>query len=225
MKFDGQKSIFSNTSHRKWFFDNLNYDRRQCVWGMVNPKYEEIVWFAPLFGATECSHYLVWAVGESKRTGRDVWYSGALARSYGIPPKVFRYPLMTDYGSPTRLWQHEKGVDKVIDSQTFAIDSYVKSSPLALPNQSMDNWVYIDRLEIDAKQTGNMTLTMEGRKYPRSTPTSEDFVFTDTAETVDLRKQFRYMQFQIRSNVVGGNYEFGKPVAHLGPQDSQQSTR
>jgi hypothetical protein len=66
---------------------------------------------------------------------------------------------------------------------------------------------------------------MEGRKYPRSTPTSEDFVFTDTAETVDLRKQFRYMQFQIRSNVVGGNYEFGKPVAHLGPQDSQQSTR
>jgi hypothetical protein len=99
----------------------------------------------------------------------------------------------------------------VIDSQTFAIDSYVKSSPLALPNQSMDNWVYIDRLEIDAKQTGNMTLTMEGRKYPRSTPTSEDFVFTDTAETVDLRKQFRYMQFQIRSNVVGGNYEFGKP--------------
>lgn len=222
--FDGsQKRILENTHNKRYFFDGLNYDRRMCVWGYYNSTFEEIYWFYPRGAATECTHYIALAVGESRRTGKPVWFDGQLARSAGFPAKSgFRYPLLTDTANPAILWQHEIGVDEVNPTNS-AIQSYIESNTLSLVPEGTDQWVYCDRLEWDGTQTGDMTLTVRGRKYPRGSDTDDTYTVTATDQKTDFKEQRRYMRMKLESNVVGGNYELGKVIAHLAAEDATQN--
>ena len=71
-----------------WFFDNLNYDQRQLVWGMKITRFGEIHWFYPHGDVAYCNRSVIYNVRE------QIWYDNELARSAGYPAQVFKYPVM-----------------------------------------------------------------------------------------------------------------------------------
>ena len=83
----------------------------------------------------------------------------------------------------------------------------------------------IDRVEPDFIQSGDMTVQVTGRANPRSSEIYSDmFVFPEHAanpqqQTVALREQRRELRFRFESNVVGGDYQMGQIIGHIGPSD------
>lgn len=77
-----------NQMNLNWFFDNLNYEQRQKVWGMKVTRYGEIWWFFPFGDATECDHAIIYNVREKS------WYDTEIQRSAGYAAKALRYPVM-----------------------------------------------------------------------------------------------------------------------------------
>ena len=86
---DGSKvAELPNQMNLNWFFDNLNYDQRQLVWGMKITRFGEIHWFYPHGDVAYCNRSVIYNVRE------QIWYDNELARSAGYPAQVFKYPVM-----------------------------------------------------------------------------------------------------------------------------------
>ena len=218
--FDGSLRELPNPFSGNDFFDNLNFDWRQKVWTINVPRYSEIWWFYPRGAATECTNALIYNVRE------NAWYDTTLARSAGSTNSVYRYPLMTDTGTTATVWQHERGTNEVSSGgSSTAIDSYVDSSVIALSgvvgSDAQPNWVYLDSFEPDITQTGDVTLTVKGRDYARSSEGSANYTITTTTEKTDVREQRREMRVRLDSNAVGGNYEAGKCLMRIRAGDFQ----
>lgn len=236
LMYNGRVQDLPNPMNRNWFFDNLNFTYRQKVWGMKVPAFKEIWWFYPRGSATECSHYIILNMegGQDPRTW--YWYDGALARSAGFYSQVFPYPIMADLTADANgkygLWQHEFGVDEIgANGVTLAIQSYIESGDLSPilgnrgknePLRNQMNRLAEIGVEHDIVQTGNMTLTVRGRRFPRSSDSDKTFTFSPTAEYTSMGEMRAYMRLRWESNVVGGNYQFGENVLHQGLGDRRR---
>lgn len=132
---------------------------------------------------------------------------------------------------PYRVWVHEVGVDEVRDNTQLPVRSYFKTSDLSmrkLSNSASDKAVYLDLIEPDFVQAGDMTVAVYGRQNARA---QEDELgsrtFTDSAtaageELVSLRADRRFLSFQFESNTLGGNYEMGEIYVHLSEGSGRQ---
>jgi hypothetical protein len=67
----------------------------------VNGKFDEIWFYYPSVGATECNRLLIWNYTE------NWWSIGALGRTSAFRAGVTEYPIMT--GLDNHLYQHENG--------------------------------------------------------------------------------------------------------------------
>lgn len=92
----GRVQELPNQMNINWFFDNLNYAKRQKVWAMKVPRYGEIAWFFPYGNATECTHAVIFNVNEK------TWYDYRCSRAAGFYSQVFRYPVMADSAPSTK---------------------------------------------------------------------------------------------------------------------------
>jgi hypothetical protein len=75
--------------NRNWFFDGLNYQYRNKVWGTKNTRWGEIWWFYPRGSDTECNDAIIYNYRE------DTWYDAHLTRSAGDAVQTFQYPIWT----------------------------------------------------------------------------------------------------------------------------------
>lgn len=100
LMYNGVIKEVPNGMNQNWFFDNLNYNQRQKVWGTKVPRYGEIWWFYPRGDATECNDVIIYNVRE------NTWYDTGSApgsrRSAGYYTQVFPFPVMGDT-TPERL--------------------------------------------------------------------------------------------------------------------------
>lgn len=228
--YNGVVREIPNQMNLNYFFDNLNYDQRQKVWAMKVPRYGEIWWFYPRGTATECTHAVILNVRE------QTWYDTELARSSGHPAQVFRYPVMADSDADAvtgkySLWTHEVGWDKVVGSKVSAIQSYFQSAdiswcadgPLQQQWNGTDRWVQIMRVEPDFNQVGDMTVTVQGRKYAKSD--QEDvatYTFAPGTEKVDMKHQARQLRLKFESDTIGGFFEMGQTLMTMDVGDGRQ---
>lgn len=241
MMFNGVIQEVPNDMNMNWFYDNLNYDAAQKVFAMKIPRWGEIWWCYPRGTATECTHAIVLNVRLSRIFGYNVWYDTELptgGRSCGTFARVFRSPLMTgvrDDGAAAgyrKLWQHEFGVDEVDGTQVNAIRSYFETNPLclALPEQGQgsNDAIYVDYIEPDFVQSGNMTSQIKGSMSNARAPSnnSDQKTFPPTATSADeqliyWRQQRRQLRFRFESNVQGGDYQMGSPIAQVRGGDAR----
>lgn len=92
LMFNGVVREVPNNLNLNFFFDNLNAEQRQKVFGFKVPKFGEIWWCFPKGSSTEPNHAVIYNVRE------NTWYDTALpdsGRGAGIGPTVFSKPLMT----------------------------------------------------------------------------------------------------------------------------------
>lgn len=117
------------------------------------------------------------------------------------------------------VWQHEIGKDKVTDTYVKAIQSnfttcdlsWVGGDPSQDASPGVNRRMHLTRIEPDFQQTGNMTVTVLGRKFARGDQeTQGPFVFGPNEGKVDTRIEHREMRLQFESNEVGGDYQTGR---------------
>lgn len=237
--YNGIVQTLPNTMNNDWFFLNVNLAQRSKVWGVAVPRFKEIWWFYPRGDSTECNACIIYNLE------LNVWYDNTIPpnQPYNIYPFTraagisatgnYPYPIYSDStlvvnpSNPSLqsypIWTHEKGLDRKIGGQSFAINSYFTTHLIDLwSNDStntnlLDNW----RIAPDFLQTGEMSMEVRTRMYPKSAETNYGpYTFTDDTEFIDLSSQGGICNFEFTSNTIGGSYQAGKSLYFYGKGDT-----
>jgi len=223
MMFNGVVREVDNQMNLNYFFDNLNASQRSKVFAAKVPKFGEIWWYYPRGDATECTHAIIYNVREG------VWYDTELpntGRSAGQFNNGFASPILTgvvESGDGYKVWIHEQGVDEVDGITTSPIKSYFTTSYLTLIDQGLNNLMSINSIEPDFVQIGQMEIQISGKANARAPlVTSSVVIFPESAsrpfeQVVNVKELRRELKVTFTSNTVGGNYQMGKVIAHIEP--------
>lgn len=223
LMYNGTVVEIPNLQNQDWFFDNLNFEQAGKAFAFKVPKYGEIWFCAPLFGATECSHAAIYNIRE------QTWYDTELpngGRSAGYTAQGFRYPILggNQKNSAGRysLWIHEKGTDqagpaeKPLAMRSYFETPYIGSVKGAQPD---DNATSFEQIEADIIQSGDMsvypfgTFNARGGAAP-AIPASilQAIPKTPADQLIGFKAEFRLGALHFESNCLGGNYITGKSI-------------
>ena len=223
--YNGTVSEVPNRFCQDFFFDNLNQDFAGKVFAFKVPRFGEIWWCAPMFGATEPNHAVVLNVRE------QTWYDTPLpdsSRTAGYFAQGFRYPLMGSSNQTNggyELWMHENGLDKVVNGTPQAIQSYFETPYFGGPRRDppSNDGYSIQQLEPDIIQVGDLQVSVVGGANVRAgdTQTTSPPVTLPANPSVpqeqfaSFKATMRLPRLRVESNQVGGNYVFGKSLIHV----------
>lgn len=240
MMFNGVPQELPNDLNVNWFLDNLNFSQRQKVFAVKVPRFGEIWWCFPFGNATECTHAIVYNVRGKfwYDTQLPIAAQAGMGRTDGYFAQVYSKPFMCDQQLTATpgytLWQHETGTDSINGADIQPIRSYFQTAELSMleMEKSVDQSLRVGLLEPDFVQSGDLTLTVQGRINARA-PTISSGPFTIPAipttgatspedENNPLKEVRRLMSFKFESNVAGGDYQLGQTMAHIEPADGRQ---
>lgn len=227
--FNGTVVEVPNKYNADWFFDNMNWDQAGKAFAFKVPRFGEIWFCAPLFGATEPSHAVIYNIRE------NCWYDTVLpngGRSAGYFAQGIRYPVMggvVDGGAGFTLWLHENGFDQTVGSTITPIRSYFETPVLggSRGNPPDGKGMSCQTIEPDFIQVGDMTAFVTGGFNARSgdddgapsiIKAAPSMPQEQVASFKDSRRQPR---IHIESNVIGGNYILGRSLLHAELSDSR----
>lgn len=196
--FNGVVREIPNDMNTNYFFDGVNLNARQKVFGFKVPRFGEIWWCYPRGDATECTHAVIHNVRE------NTWYDTPLpnsGRSAAVFNPVYGKPLLTGVddtplpyqdrvteardrrvtedgsvritqeseASQYKLWVHETGLDEVDGQDVQPILSYFETADISLPaTQGINKSLSISMMEPDFVQKGDLTVTVKGRTNARA---------------------------------------------------------
>lgn len=219
LSFNGVVQELPCNTHTNFFFDNLNFAQRQKVRGTYNPRWGEIQWLAPLFGATECNWMLIYNVRE------QTWYDTPLSRIMGEHNEVFPNPVLFDNtesgDGKTQLWMHDFGTDQINGQSVQAVQSFYQTELYTALSPILQNVTGGDDVTIRVSQimpdfrnqSGDLKITLTGQKYAQSDP--DEFKILSCppkTEKLDFQFQSRMFTIKVESNVAGGDFEAGMPM-------------
>lgn len=214
--YNGAVQVFPNNTNKIWFFKNLNVAYKEKITSFYNKKFNEICWLVPMYGATE-NNWMIYCNLETQE-----WWDTPLTRSCAVSASSqMPYPIMASSTLETinanqsfPLWAHEFGVNRVDPVQTTAILSSFTTNKLWLIEQNPQAQVLIlDSIIPDIEQVNDMFFTVNTQGYPNSPVVVSDiFVTTPTTEYLTVRVKGSLMSLTFTSNVLDGDYLFGKTM-------------
>lgn len=234
MMFNGVVSEIPNPRNLNWFFDNLNFAQRQKVFAYKVPRFGEIWWCFPFGNATECTHAVVYNIREK------AWYDTALPpglRTAGAFAQSYRFPFMCDavqnsITSLYTLWQHETGLDEILNvpPSVNAIRARIKTHEFSPLLAGQDMGFHISRTEPDFVQAGNLQVRVIGRANPRAPEVvGETFTFAEPPaanaqdQPVNMKDVKRLMALEFESNVQGGDFQMGRTLGYVAPEEARNT--
>lgn len=224
--FNGTVNEVSNKFNQDWFFDNINQQYAAKSFAFKVPRYGEIWFCAPLFGATEPSHAAIFNVRE------NVWYDTVLpngGRSCGFTAQGIPHPLMggvdPDGSHGYKLWLHESGVDEVVGAERAAIRSWFEGPWLGAPKgqQPSNEGSSIQNFEADFVQSGDLSVTILGAPNVRAPIQTGPTVpiklvpTTPQEQFPSFKQSSRLFRVRVESNELGATYIAGKNILHTIP--------
>lgn len=234
LMFNGVVTELPNNQNINWFFDNLNFAQRQKVFAYKVPRFGEIWWCFPFGNATECTHAIIYNVKEK------IWYDTVLPsslRTAGAFAQSYRFPFMCDFvpnatTTQRTLWQQETGVDEItnVPNAVRAIRSRIRTSEFTPLTQGKDAGFHIARTEPDFIQSGPMQVRVIGRSNPRAPAVvGETFTFQPPPVTnpqdqpVNMKDTKRLMSLEFESNTQGGDFQMGRVLGYVMPEDTRNT--
>jgi hypothetical protein len=158
----------------------------------VNGKFDEVWFFYPSNGSTECDRYVLWNWSENH------WSMGTLARTAMFPAGVGSYPLMT--GTDKNLYQHEDGW--TYDGFVCANNVFVASGTINFPGDEQS----LNITQLVPSNGGNYGLT-KYTLFTRMTPNGTERTFgpylSRSDGYVDTRAIGRDVRIRICANEAG----------------------
>lgn len=234
LMFNGVVREVPNNLNINFLLDNLNYTWRQKMYAMKIPRWGEIWWCVPLFGATECNWAIILNVRE------NTWYDTPLPstfRTSGLYAQVYPKPFMTDADlTPTgySFWQHETGTDAITGANVEPIPAFFQTADISTltGDQPKDQALRVAIIEPDFVQSGDMTVEIVGKANARApvdvsdpvTFPADDGSLSADEQIVRFKQNRREMRFKFASNTPGGNFEAGQSIAHVEPSDGRITT-
>lgn len=225
--YNGAVSEVENNTNKLWFFENLNQNAKEKVYGFVNKEYHEVCWLFPYGDSMENNWMLIYNMQT------QTWYdTDNINRSCAVSSSSqFKYPIMASSAPEVfnsvntyPLWAHEVGVDRVDPLRTTAIVSSFTTNKIWIIDQNPQAQVLtFDVFIPDVKQTGSMFFTTNTQGYPNSPEVISDiFSFDPTTEFITIRQKGSITNFTFTSNVIGGDYLFGKTMFKVIQTDDQR---
>ncbi len=225
LTFNGVLRELPNEMNLDFFYSNLNFSQRQKVFGFKVPRWGEIWWCAPLFGATECNWAIIYNVRE------NTWYDTPLpsdGRSAAYFAQSWQYPVLggaLPYPEGNcQMWQSEFGVDEIVGNNVNAIESFIQSPDASIvgggltfsgsPEATPDNvWTQLVHFEGDFVLGNALNVKISGRTFAMDTDTVlDERVLTQANNNFDTQSQQRYIRWTIGSNSQGGYWVTGIPM-------------
>ena len=121
------------------------------------------------------------------------------------------------------VWQHEygqnqvniNGEDAIYSSVTTNDISWISGSPAGENDIGTNRRMHLRRIEPNFLQTGTMSVTVLGRKFPNGSYVNDEedsgpYYFDPDTGKIDLRVESRLIRLQFTSNVIDGNFEMGR---------------
>lgn len=237
--YNGIVQEMDNRLNLNYFYDNIDMDRRQQVFGVKNTKYGEIWWFYPVKNVLGANSR---AVVYNKR--ENFWYDTAISRTAGVFSSDFGFmstygKFLVQGGDEDNIWKHEVGVIEdaaaggarsvapIPSFFTTPIFSWVAFPPKVskasyVSSQLINRWTDLQRIEPDfIPGNGRSTLQVRvnTREYAQSPIIVGDPVeFYSNTLKVDMRAQGRNMSLTFSSNDV---FEVGQIMLLLGIGDGR----
>jgi hypothetical protein len=240
--YNGTVQELDNRLNLNYFYDNIDMDRRQQVFGVKNTKYGEIWWFYPVKGIPGANSR---AIVYNKR--ENTWYDTNISRTAGVFSADFGFMgsygrFLTDEQDPaeTNLWKHEVSdqqdairannriISPIVSSFTTPVISWVAFPPKigkgAKPSQLINRWIDLQRIEPDFVNLGNpggidFSVIVNTQEYAQSDiVSSQPQVFTNTTPKLDMRVQGRNMSLTFISE---DGFEVGEIILLLGVGDAR----
>ena len=112
--YNGVVKELPNIMSSDWFFDNLNWEYRNKVWGTKIARYGEIWWFYPRGTDTECGNAIIFNYLE------NTWYDAVLQRTAGAPALAYPRPMWAGLEDTTETVQIDVGVRIQLNAATVA---------------------------------------------------------------------------------------------------------
>lgn len=220
--FNGTVSEVPNKQNQDWFFDNINWNAAAKSYAFKIPRYGEIWFCAPLFGATECSHAVIYNVRENS------WYDTVLpngGRSAGLFVQGLRYPVMgglIEGDAGYKLWLHETGTDEIDGNAVSPIRSYYETGYIGGPKNTppSDEGLSVQQFEPDFIQTGDMSIYVLGQPNVRGPIIQDNPVplklipGVPQEQFVSFKTSHRLIRLHVESNTLGGSYVTGRCLLH-----------
>lgn len=158
----------------------------------VNGRYDEIWFFYPSNGASECDRYVIWNWSE------DWWSMGTLGRSAGSRAGVNSFPIMA--GNDGHLYQHEMGW--FYDAFECANNIFIVSGTLNLPDNEQ-NWTVQQLIPSNGGNKDLTKYTLFTRMTPNGTERQFGPYYSRNDGYVDTRATGRDLRLRICANAAG----------------------
>jgi len=188
-----------------WLLDRMKKDNLTKTVAFFNPRFNE-VWFIFSCGPsgepdTYVSYNITegcWATGTMERTAAYIIGTGGNERPHLI-------------GTDGYVYTHELGVD----ADGEPLEAYIESGTFQV--EDGEALVNIMGFVPDfSDQSGDVTVTLEGRDRPRDAPDTDVLTVSETDKLVDARIRGRHMALKIYSNQLNGFFALGDPVLQIG---------
>lgn len=235
--YNGIVQEMPNTMSLNYFFNNIDLNYRQKVFGVKNTKYGEIWWFYPEKGQgdpVQNTRALIYNKRENS------WYDTEISRDAGVFFEDSGF--MCTFGKALQardeysyVWQHEVGTDQVwyprgLGGNTLQTDpipsgfttptfSWSAFNPLK-QQTGVDRWVDLRRIEPDFlmdNDADEINLVVNTKEYAQSPNVAgTPITFTRVTGKLDMNVQGRHMNFTFFSTK---NFEIGYTMILLGIGD------
>ncbi len=231
--YNGLVGTMLNNTHLDFFFQNIDLNQRQKVFGVKNAGYNELCWFFPRKGQQGNSWVLIY------NTLEKCWYDTPIRRDAGFFFQETGFlctsgqALILNDGN-YYLWRHEDGTYQVwtpqgLDERTDPIPSsfttpVISWSILNSSGQmsSEDRWIDVKRIEPDLLMDADdhiMQFVVNTKEYAQSPTTSTVPInLTSITPKADLSVQGRNITFTFSS---AENFEIGNIRLGLSIGDGQ----
>lgn len=224
--YNGVVVPLENNLNRQTFFDTVDMNKRQQVFGVKNVAKDEIWWFYPEKGKDDnigCTRAVIFNIMDNS------WYDTAIERDCGYFDNVSgnMYTVGKQLSNPENdlnnyIWQHEVGQNQVNPNKepstvpikssfTTPIISYATFNNFKQP-AGIDKWMQIKRIEPNfvLTESANLTITINSQEYPSSAVIPIDnFTIDNNTKRIEGMFQGRNINFTISSNSLGSGYQMG----------------
>lgn len=144
-----------------------------------------------------------------------------MSKTYGAPLAAGTY--MYDVTGGYSVWQHEFGFNKITTNDELAVYSsittsdisWISGSPSGENTIGVNRRMHLRRIEPNFLQSGEMSLTILGRKFANGQANVENsgpFFFNPQDGKIDMRVEHRLVRLKFESNTIDGNFEMGRLV-------------
>lgn len=236
--FNGVVRDMGNNMNRQFLLDNVNWNERQKIFAMKVPRWHELWWAVPMFGATEPNWLFIYNYVDGTWFDTPILLSGG-GFSSGVYEQIYHYPLIatpainSETGG-TSMWQHDFGVDEISGAipTPKAIRSWYRTEEFntAVPKQpgqlGQSQTMSFSLVEPDFNQRGDLQIHLltranaranTRRKGPLIVPAEPD----GNEQIAKTKFTGRMTSFVVLSNTLGGYYEAGSPTFHWQPADGR----